>query len=486
MDLTMLVRQHAQGIAAVRDALAKTIAASRKDMDLSRRELHHIAELLVDEALLFRFYKKHKYDHAATHAALLSHIDWRLQNDLPNLSLSSLPPSALQYLQKGLFYFLRTDKLGRPVAVLNLRHFSKHGHGDFEDLRWFFILAMEVARRVVQSINEEVRKRRELGILDEASDRIIAQISIIVDLEGVGLNNVKYDMIPLFHDLFSHHYPQTVGTVYVLNYGWIHSGIWSVLKTALPADATKKLMFLTTGELTAHISPENLPTCLGGYEATPYSLTTCPVYTNFCHPNYHSTSPRISHQISLMDAEDEGYHEDEDIWYDAVEAPMTPCRSAADLQNLLRVSSGRNLHGMNRVGSTKSLKTLAAQAAVSGSGYTSLRSSNAGGGLVMRPFNRPDHAIPLAASQQPPRRRRRTLIKSTLLKTPATLYSFLSSTKLRYMCLCVLALTLVGARNTERIKRLYWKLVLAGKTKRDVGFLEAPAVVVAVGGALRC
>ncbi|KAI9099880.1 hypothetical protein DFS34DRAFT_616358 [Phlyctochytrium arcticum] len=407
MDLTALVREHGPDIDLFRELLGKTIANLRKEMELSRRELHHLAELLVDEALLFRFLKKYKYDITAAHSAFLSHIDWRLQNDLPNQSLASVTPNARHYLQKGLFQFLRTDKLGRPVAILNLRHYNKNqspqlletnsagtaaartqmqnssGPPDYEDMRSLFVLSMEVARRLVQSLNEEFQRRRDWSASDLTAgsssssssttssttsldigalpaDRVVTQMAIIIDLEGVGMNNLKYDMIPLFHDLFSNHFPQTIGTVYVLNYGWIHAGIWSVMKAALPADATKKLVFLTPAQLQNHIDPENIPTMFGGSDSATYNLARCPVFSHFAQPNYHCTSPRVHRQLTLLDVEDEGYHEDDnDIWFDAVEGPMTPCRSAADLQNLLRVSSGRNLHGMNRVGSAKSLKSLA-------------------------------------------------------------------------------------------------------------------------------
>ncbi|KAJ3154482.1 hypothetical protein HDU86_004611 [Geranomyces michiganensis] len=348
------VHEHEQGVAALRATLTATVAALRKDMDFSKRELHHLAEILVDDALLFRFFKKHKYQHKAAEQALLDHIDWRLQNDLPNLSTYSLTPKAHQLSQDGLFYFWKTDKEGRPFAVVNLKLLGKGSSAaaDLEDLRMLFVVQMEVARRLVQDMNED---------RSSASLPLIVQISVICDLGGVGLGNVNYEMIPLFLDLFNKHFPQTLGTVYVLNYGWLHSGIWSILKAALPADACRKLQFCSKAELLSKITPENLQDIHGGTDTAAFNYATSPVYSRFAHPNYHSTARRVLAHISALDdaAEDEGYHEDDvEVWYDAMETPMTPVRSAADLQSMLRVTSGRNLHGMNRVGSTKSLKSL--------------------------------------------------------------------------------------------------------------------------------
>ncbi|KAJ3168027.1 hypothetical protein HDU88_001975 [Geranomyces variabilis] len=353
MDLAAALHEHERGVAALRASLTATVAALRKDMDFSRRELHHLAEILVDDALLFRFYKKHKYQHKAAEQALLDHIDWRLQNDLPNLSTYSLTPKARQLSQDGLFYFWKTDLDGRPFAVVNLKHLVKGT--DLEDLRMLFVVQMEVARRLVQEMNEESAARCSNA---NANANLIVQISVICDLGGVGLGNVNYEMIPLFLDLFNKHFPQTLGTVYVLNYGWLHSGIWSIVKAALPADACRKLQFCNKQDLLTKFAAADLQDIHGGSDTGVFCFATSPVYTRFAHPNYHSTSRRVLAHISALDAEDEGYHEDEEVWYDAMETPMTPVRSAADLQSMLRVTSGRNLHGMNRVGSTKSLKSL--------------------------------------------------------------------------------------------------------------------------------
>ncbi|KAI8588564.1 hypothetical protein BDZ88DRAFT_421438 [Geranomyces variabilis] len=357
MDLAAALHEHERGVAALRTSLTATVAALRKDMDFSRRELHHLAEILVDDALLFRFYKKHKYQHKAAEQALLDHIDWRLQNDLPNLSTYSLTPKARQLSQDGLFYFWKTDLDGRPFAVVNLKHLVKGT--DLEDLRMLFVVQMEVARRLVQEMNEESAARcTNANANANANANLIVQISVICDLGGVGLGNVNYEMIPLFLDLFNKHFPQTLGTVYVLNYGWLHSGIWSIVKAALPADACRKLQFCNKQDLLTKFAAADLQDIHGGSDTGVFCFATSPIYTRFAHPNYHSTSRRVLAHISALDAEDEGYHEDEEVWYDAMETPMTPVRSAADLQSMLRVTSGRNLHGMNRVGSTKSLKSL--------------------------------------------------------------------------------------------------------------------------------
>ncbi|KAI8826590.1 uncharacterized protein EV422DRAFT_2611 [Fimicolochytrium jonesii] len=440
MDFSVSLSQHAADISSLRKSLSDTLVGLRQDMEFSRRELHHLGELLVDDALLYRFLRKHKFNIQAASQAFLDHVDWRLQNDLPNYSTASLTPKASQLCHEGLFYFWKTDVYGRPLAILNLKRLDAKGT-DLEDLRSLFIMQMEVARRIVHFNNDQAQR---LG--GEDADRLNYQVSVVVDLDGVGLGNINYEMIPLFHDLFSRHFPQTLGTVYVLNYGWFHSGMWSLLKTALPADACKKLQFLSKSELHKHVDPSDLQQPFGGSDPTPFTYDTSPIYTQFAHPNYHVASRRVLEQLSALDAEDEGYHEDEDVWFDAIEQPMTPVRSAADLQSMLRVASGRNLHGMVRVGSSARIGNGASSKSLKSLARPGAPNLPPAGGLMMRALQTPPvtttvianpftAAVAAAAaslhspaSKQPGRRR--AIVKKTLVKavqTPAQPFiSFLS------------------------------------------------------------
>ena len=56
-------------------------------------------------------------------------------------------------------------------------------------------------------------------------------------------------MVLMVYELFDKHYPKRNATVHVLNFGWIYAGIWSVIKAALPAEATNKLVFSNVNEL---------------------------------------------------------------------------------------------------------------------------------------------------------------------------------------------------------------------------------------------
>lgn len=102
-------------------------------LQLGRREILHLAELLSDDAFLARFHEKSGGNLSDTVAAILAHIDWHLYRPANTFSrrlnasistrwINSMPAGAKEnFLEKGLFYFLPgKDVAGRPLAVLNM------------------------------------------------------------------------------------------------------------------------------------------------------------------------------------------------------------------------------------------------------------------------------------------------------------------------------------------------------------------------------
>lgn len=67
------------------------------------------------------------------------------------------------------------------------------------------------------------------------------------------------ELIPLVYEIFKKQYPQILGQALVLNYGWVHAGMWSVIKAILSAEAKEKLKFIKKDDLTDYIPIENIP-----------------------------------------------------------------------------------------------------------------------------------------------------------------------------------------------------------------------------------
>ena len=248
--------------AAVNDELLKSIQHflissirdNKAELGLTINDLHHFAEVILDKASLHRFVMKHQetakasIDSSTVESLLVAHMDWRITNSIASLRLDSLSKSGLKMLQEGLVTFWKVDKKGRPVIYITPSVYIPDN--SIEDLRLCMLFTLEVARKWLHSLNHQssLNGRNEL----------VTSVVLIVDLKGFGLSNMNYELIPLFLEIFRNHFPRLLGQVLVLNYGWIHSGIWGIIRSAMSAEAASRIRFVTSTELTEWIDAESL------------------------------------------------------------------------------------------------------------------------------------------------------------------------------------------------------------------------------------
>lgn len=63
----------------------------------------------------------------------------------------------------------------------------------------------------------------------------------------------------MIYELIRNNYPQIIGQVLVLNYQWMHSGIWGLISSMLSIDAKSRLAFVTEEQMQEYIPLENIP-----------------------------------------------------------------------------------------------------------------------------------------------------------------------------------------------------------------------------------
>jgi hypothetical protein len=59
-------------------------------------------------------------------------------------------------------------------------------------------------------------------------------------------------------DIMDNRFPGFVGSVYILNYGWMYSGLWQMIKLLLSEDAKSRISFPTVDEVLNIIDSEAL------------------------------------------------------------------------------------------------------------------------------------------------------------------------------------------------------------------------------------
>ena len=110
--------------------------------------------------------------------AIISHIDWRITENIGQVSVVASSPVSISYLDQGLFRFSKLDKNGRPVVYVYPKIFVPSDNMQTaQDLKNTLVLCMETLRRWIHSLYDSRAK-------------LISQALVVVNLEGFGVSNM--------------------------------------------------------------------------------------------------------------------------------------------------------------------------------------------------------------------------------------------------------------------------------------------------------
>lgn len=123
------------------------------------------AEDWLDESALFRFYRKHKYDHSATVAAVQQTSHWRDEQPISSLSYEGIP---------GMFFThtAMQDHFGRPALLVRLSQCN----GDQEQIKQAIVAALEAMRKAMAALH--------------STSEPILQCAVLIDLKDAGVRNM--------------------------------------------------------------------------------------------------------------------------------------------------------------------------------------------------------------------------------------------------------------------------------------------------------
>ncbi|CBQ68291.1 conserved hypothetical protein [Sporisorium reilianum SRZ2] len=308
-------------------------------LDLNEEGKARVLGYLGDFANLFRFYRRSRYDEQQALALLNATVLWRMRTDLDLLSLSSLnplyvtppPPNPPLFWVNSNFI----DLYGRPCGIINLRSVERTAENTLDQLKEYIVACMEIMRRYVADL---YRTSIDSSTHPDTQPETVLQASIAVDLASSGMANLELELLPFLLDLLKNHVPGMVGAVYILNYGWIHAGMWAVIKRVLPQQALAKIFFPSHDELTEHFDPANIPACYGGQLDVAVESSTNDVLRKYGRPRRASVaasaasfpphSPGVPRRMSRTNSYESIY----EVFYSAdstpwASRPITPRHS---------------------------------------------------------------------------------------------------------------------------------------------------------------
>ncbi|TCD67867.1 hypothetical protein EIP91_011864 [Steccherinum ochraceum] len=246
---------------SLQDILSKDILPGLIDeLGLNQAQQEALESWLRDTPSVFRICKRHKFTTSFALEALQNTLTWRV-SVLPPLDaapptpfLRCLPPTA-------------HDPFGRPIVLMRLAELT----GTSEALRPIIIRNMELFRLHLESMN--AHRGADIG------HRPILQYVALLDIKSVSFNNMhNVDLLSWYINELVPRFPGMLAAVFVLNYSWAHSGLWSIAKRTLPSSALCKVFFPSQGELLEYFSPRMIPQDYGG-DMSPLSQLDDPLHS---------------------------------------------------------------------------------------------------------------------------------------------------------------------------------------------------------------
>lgn len=202
---------------------------------------------------IFRFLKDTEFNQDKTIERLLDTIQWRIENRVGRMTYRSIAP---EFFESPFAFFYKEDLIGRPVAVIQMRFFPK-----FKDktktlayyMQPFACLVMEMARQITRDLT---RKNE----IDQVTDKpvLVSQIAIVIDITKAPFVPIDSNLIQMLLNINNSRFPGFVGSVYVMNFGWMYQGIWQVVKLVLSEQAKARVSFTTAQEMKEIIGQDNL------------------------------------------------------------------------------------------------------------------------------------------------------------------------------------------------------------------------------------
>ncbi|KAF8482557.1 CRAL-TRIO domain-containing protein [Russula ochroleuca] len=244
--LTNLYLHHRETVLHIQNTLLTRILPNVLDeLALGDRAYNWAQEWLQDELSIFRTLKRHEFTKAFALESLRTILTWRLTH-LGGRDQTVVLPSPLHILPPP-----ACDILRRPIVILRLAKLATLQ----KDPREYILRSVEGLRLNLHHINSSS---------SVSTPGPVFQYVLLVDMEGVSMSKSNLDLLTWYAHEVAPRYPGLFGTVFIINFSWTHSGIWSVIRHALPESVHYRIFFPSREVLHECISPSSLPQEYGG------------------------------------------------------------------------------------------------------------------------------------------------------------------------------------------------------------------------------
>jgi len=219
-----------------------------------------ITDPLYGDSYLLRFLRARNFDLPKTLQMWRAFIQWRKDNNVEAVLNMEFPEinAAKQYYEHG---FFKTDKTGRPIYIERVGTLRLDKFEQLMSIDRFKSFCMQKYERLTHII---------LPGCTEAQGKPVEQILFIMDFKDWStkhLNQRTLDLVKLMSRIGTDYYPETLGTMFIVNVPLVFYGVWNVVKFFLDEQTRQKIKIFGSKyrkELLEYVDEDNLPDFLGG------------------------------------------------------------------------------------------------------------------------------------------------------------------------------------------------------------------------------
>ncbi|CAF2906770.1 unnamed protein product [Rotaria sp. Silwood2] len=165
-------------------------------------------------------------------------MSWRKRHNVHDISTSEFPAD---YFDRHAIYFKNHDKYDNPILHVVVRKFNK-GQEDNEAIKRFLTYYFE----------KHVR--------EYPGQRIV----ILFDMSEAGIGHLDYDLVKFIIASMQIFFPGLLAYLLMLKMPFLLSAVWKLIRTWMASEAEQFVKFVNVKTITDYISPDQLPTSMGG------------------------------------------------------------------------------------------------------------------------------------------------------------------------------------------------------------------------------
>ncbi|KAL0074640.1 CRAL-TRIO domain-containing protein [Phycomyces blakesleeanus] len=260
--LNKLYSENAPTIDSMEAALVREIPLLIQEFELSAKAAAMVEDYVKDRATLFRFLAKNKFSLPHALSFLLDTIRWRIKENVDSIGLDSVK----LFVSQPFCFFHKYDKTGRPILIIQIRHLPESSTNIAEFLRPFVIFILETTRRMLSKITRDTG-----GLVD---------IAVIVDFKDARSLPMDPTLVKTILQILRR-YPSMTGSVSLLCFGWMYTGLWQMVKIMLSDEARHRVGFPSSKELLDLVDPASLCKDQGGTDDYEWNIKSDKVFRDF-------------------------------------------------------------------------------------------------------------------------------------------------------------------------------------------------------------